>query len=163
MSDAQTDSIEEVLQQSSEQTLKLTHIDEGVRKLEQTVSDLGDTLQAGLLEVRNLAAQKPQTPAAIASGDDAAYRQAVIERLDQLEEHVSQANRKLGILTVLTGVTVLLALVTALVAFNVIKVRKPEPPITYTPPPPAAVAPAPPPAKESPPPEINLGKSKKRR
>jgi hypothetical protein len=160
MSDAHQDSIEEVLQQSSEQTLKLNHIDEAVKQLTQTVSDLGDTLQTGLLEVRNLAAQKPQTPAAIATGDDATYKQAVIERLDELERTAHASARKL----MLFGVIVTVQLVLLLVVLFRAPARQTEPAPAAT----IQAAPTPPApepalqAKPPPPPEINIGKKKRR-
>jgi hypothetical protein len=162
MTDANQDSIEEVLQQSSEQTLKLTHIDEGVKELKQEVADLGDTLQAGLLEVRNLTASKASPAAQAASGDEVTYRQSVIERLEELERGSQNSARKLGVLMIVSTLSLGMMALLALVAFHVIDLRKKEPIVApYVQP--AVVEPVAAPVKNEKAPEINIGKVKKRR
>lgn len=85
MSDADTsdepveiiDPLDEVIQQISEQALRMSHLDETVRGVGQSVFDLNEAMQAGFAEVR----ARADTASA-----SAAPPTGLTERLDVIEE-----------------------------------------------------------------------------
>lgn len=101
---ADAESLEEILHHTSEQTLRIAHVDEGIGELKRSLEDLSEATQAGIVELRNAVAAVSQAPSAApqqASGEDALYRQAVIERLEDLERRLRGQGRLAGLLVTL--------------------------------------------------------------
>lgn len=98
LSDA--DPMDEILHHTSEQTLRLAHIDEGVSELKTSLEDMGEAVTTGMVELRGLVAQNAhqQAAPAPASGSDDLHRQVLLERLDDLERRVSRSTGMLSLL-----------------------------------------------------------------
>ncbi|OGQ84175.1 MAG: hypothetical protein A2289_10610 [Deltaproteobacteria bacterium RIFOXYA12_FULL_58_15] len=121
------DSVEEVLQQSSEQTLRLAHLEDAVNALAQTFSDFQDEMHAGFAEVRAVTeATAAQQPVAVGMSG----RESLTERLDFVEEQASQGNKRQGLLTVLAILQTIL-----LIAMLAIVLMAKNKPTTELPPP----------------------------
>ncbi len=159
---AAVDPLEEVLEQSSQQTLKLSHLDEGLRTLHKAVDDLSETMQAGFVELRQVAAQKPTAPAPAFDSAALGLPSNLGARLDELEVAVAAQGKKQGLLLGLVAVQLVVCLVLALVAFGVIKGgAQPEPPPPVVAPPVVQPPPAPAVVKPAEPEATKLSKKKK--
>lgn len=135
---AALDPLEEVLQQVAEQTLRVNNLDATVKEVAQGMSDLGEAVQAGLLEVRNLVVHAPV--ASGAGSDD--WRRQLGERLDELEGALGRTARRQALLGVLLVIQLVIsALVAAELTGLIAKAGAPEVP-TFAPPAMSSSAPA---------------------
>src|SRR5213594_3179213 len=83
------DSVEEVLQASSEQALRLSHLEDVLNTIQQSVADLREEMLSGLVELRAVSErQKPRT------GEGT--REILSDRLDGVEAHASRAGQRTG-------------------------------------------------------------------
>lgn len=105
------DSVEEVLQQTSEQTLRLCHLEDTLEALKQELTDLSDEMHAGFSELRAVA--EAQTGAATRP-TEASIGSSVTERIDYIEDQVSQSVKRQ---TVIIGVAVTQAVLLVIALF----------------------------------------------
>ncbi len=103
------DSVEEVLQATSEQALRLAHLEDLLQGVQQTVTDLRDEMHAGFVELRAVAEKKTGKP-----GEGT--REILSDRLDGVEAQTSRAGSRTALLLT---VAVLQAVLTAVVLFLV--------------------------------------------
>ncbi|MFC1611900.1 hypothetical protein ACFL6C_13135 [Myxococcota bacterium] len=100
------DSVEEVLQQTSAQTLQLSHLEDILNALNQTLGDLQDEMHAGFAEIRAV------TEATAEGQPRQAGRESLTVRFDFVEEQAIQANKRQSLLTMIAiGQAVLLVIV----------------------------------------------------
>jgi hypothetical protein len=152
--------IDELLQQVTEQTLRMNHFDAGLKEMAKAVVDVGESTQSALVEVRGLVAQVAR-PGGVGQSDH--WQDHVAERLDSLETRAAQARaRQLGLLALATVELLLLLLVVA-VQVGWVSFRKKSEEFSFAPPP-ASAAPAAttaPVLPPSPPPDLSPVKSPK--
>ncbi|MBI5508291.1 MAG: hypothetical protein HY903_06020 [Deltaproteobacteria bacterium] len=138
-------SVEEVLQQASEQTLKLSHLEDVLGALNQTLTDFGDEMHAGFAEVRaavetSIANAIGKRGTEIKGGESTSA-----QHIESIEDQLVNAGKRQAILTVVALVQTLL-LVGTLAAVIMLR-PKPQQmiyePLTPTPAP-AVTAPPPP-------------------
>jgi len=179
------DPLDEVLQHTSEQTLRIGHVDESVGEVKQGLADLSDVMQAGLTEIRTAVAMAGAATEALAQGrsaagggapvSDDAWRHSLSERLDELEASSKASAKTHTIVLAVGAVQLVLLLVLMLVALGVLRTPaggQPAAPVNVMPSAsailsptllpaaaaPSAVAPVPAPLASG-----NPGKAKKRR
>jgi len=109
------DSVEEVLQQTSAQTLQLSHLEDVLAALNQTLTDLQDEMHAGFTEIRavteSVGAGEGSRRTEIAGGE------SFTQRIEFLEEQTVETNKKQGLVTILAiaqGVLLIILLVVVL-------------------------------------------------
>jgi hypothetical protein len=116
------DSVEEVLQQTSAQTLQLSHLEDILHALNQTLTDLQDEMHAGFAEVRAVAESTADQSGSRST--DASAKDDLSERLGFVEEQALQANKRQSLLTIIAIAQAIL-LVAVLIA--VIATSGPKP------------------------------------
>lgn len=113
------DSVEEVLQQTSAQTLQLSHLEDILSALNQTLTDLQDEMHAGFAEIRAVTES-------VGSGEgmrrtEVAGGESLTQRIEFVEEQAMQTNKKQGLLTALAigqGVLLIILLIVVLVGMR---------------------------------------------
>ncbi|MBI3179456.1 MAG: hypothetical protein HYZ27_07320 [Deltaproteobacteria bacterium] len=106
-----SDSVEEVLQAASEQALRLSHLEDLLKGVEQTVADLRDEMHAGFVELRVVGEKRAAKP-----GEGT--REILSDRLDGVEAQATRAGARTALLL---GVAVIQAVLTAIVLFLVMQ------------------------------------------
>jgi hypothetical protein len=104
------DSVEEVLQQTSEQTLRLSHLEDILQALNQTLTDLRDEMHAGFAELRVVT----EGEGAGSRPTEATFGSSVTDRLDIVEEQVTQAARRQSVIIGVAVVQVVLLVIALL-------------------------------------------------
>ncbi len=104
------DSVEEVLHQSTDQALRLSHLEDILTEVNQTLTDIRDEMHAGFAEIRAVieegggaAGQRPT---------EATFQSSLTELLDVVEERAVQGNKRHVTLMVAAAVQAILLLVT---------------------------------------------------
>jgi hypothetical protein len=93
--DAVQDSVEEVLQQTSAQTLQLSRLEDIVATLNQTLTDLQDEMHAGFAEIRAISDSAARRPTEGAGGE------SMTQRLDFVEAQTVSTNSRQRLITAL--------------------------------------------------------------
>ncbi len=115
------DSVEEVLQQSSAQALKLSHLEDLVATLTQNLNDVRDEMHAGFVDVRAATEQSVQGALRAGSGSlGEGHRPMLTQNMELLEEQLVGVVRKQ---TLLVTVGVIQTLLMAATLVGVIVVR----------------------------------------
>jgi hypothetical protein len=143
------DSVEEVLQHTSAQTLKLSHLEDVLAALNRTLTDLQDEMHAGFSELR---AVTEQSVANAVGGRETAIRAdraPAAQNLELIEEQVVMFGKRQNLVLIIGAVQALLLAVT-LIAVLTSRPSAPMPEPIETTTPSAAVSPTPaPPIGES--------------
>jgi hypothetical protein len=97
--DAVEDSVEEVLQQTSAQTLQLSRLEDNLAALNQTLTDLQEEMHAGFAEIRAIsesaANREGERATQIAGGE------SMTQRLDFVEAQAISTNNRQRLITAL--------------------------------------------------------------
>jgi hypothetical protein len=132
------DSVEEVLQHTSAQTLKLSHLEDVLAALNRTLGDLQDEMHAGFAELR--AVLESSVTNALGNRETAIReKQPVTQSLEALEEQQLAVKKRQNLVLVIGALQALL-LVVALVALFTSRAEVPRRE-TIEPTPPAASTP----------------------
>ncbi len=120
--DENAETLEEVLHQISEQTLRLAHIDEALHEIRQELQDGSEAAQTGLVELRGLVAARPEPQAASGTEGAAAAEWLATtlgDRFEQVERQAAQSGSRIGLVTILIAVQLLLTAAVLLVSLGV--------------------------------------------
>ncbi len=138
--EAVAEPLDELLQQGTEQTLHLNHVEGALREIAKSITDLGDATQAGLVEVRGLVAQGgARAPAAEGGGD---WQKAMGERIDELEAAASRSGRMQTALLAVAGLELVALVFVILLETGAVSFKKKSEEFSFAPPPPVAAQPA---------------------
>lgn len=135
MAEILNDSVSEVLQQSTDQMLRLARLEEGIHHAKQAVNEAREETLSGLIELRSFTEQLLKTqPAPVVQPDP-----ALAHRLEHVEEQANTVTGRVSTLTILVAVNMLLGIGALVLIWMVLQKEPPA-----APPPPAPVVTAPP-------------------
>jgi hypothetical protein len=107
------ESVEEVLHQTAEQTVRLSHVEERVKDLNRGFDDLREELLAGFSEMRGIVEQGRQAMFRVESTQaetSSAMQQRITVRLEAVEEQTTKTHKRQSImLALVVGQAVMLA------------------------------------------------------
>ncbi len=138
--------LEEVLEQVSEQALRVNHVDAALKELSHSMTDLAELTHTGLVELRGLLAAGAQGADPLTEG----WQHSVNERLEELEHRARGAARARFFIFGLLALQAALLIVVLLVSTGTIGDKKPSESFSFAPPTNASSPPAVKPATPAP-------------